>query len=212
MFAASLLALVFARNGVIDRIEGGFFILSLIFFTVFMVRMARTEVAGREAAELKAEVRALTTKSRRWSATVNVGLVALGSVVLVLGARFLVNGAVTLAQFFGMSDRIIGLTIVAVGTGLPELATSIVATLRKQTEIAVANVIGSNIFNILGTVGIVSLVKPTSVAPALVSFDMVWMLGFSLALLPIMRTGFRIVRAEGLLLLGGYVVYLWLII
>jgi cation:H+ antiporter len=212
MFVTSCLALLLARDGLIDRIEGSFFVLSLILFTIFMIRLARMEVAGQEAAEFEAEVASLTQRSRLKSAALNVGLVVAGIAALVLGARFLVDGAVRIAELAGMSERVIGLTIIAAGTGLPELATSIVAALRKQTQIAVANVIGSNIFNILGTLGIISVVEPTTVAPAIASSDMVWMLAFSACLFPIMHRGFRIVRAEGILLLAGYAVYLWLLI
>jgi len=213
MFISSFLALLLARDGVVDRLEGGFFVISLFLFTVYSVRVARREVRGKEAEEIKAEVEALTEpigKLRGYA--VNGGLIAAGIVGLVIGARFLVDGAVKVAAMAGMSERVIGLTIVAAGTGLPELATSVVAALRKQTEIAVANVMGSNIFNILGTVGLVSLVQPTQVSSALVNIDMWWMMAFTVAVLPMMYTGMRIVRAEGVLLLAGYGVYLWLII
>jgi len=213
MFISSFLALLLARDGVVDRLEGGFFVISLFLFTVYSVRVARKEVRGKEAEEIKAEVEALTEpigKLRGYA--VNGGLIAAGIVGLVIGARFLVDGAVKVAVMAGMSERVIGLTIVAAGTGLPELATSVVAALRKQTEIAVANVMGSNIFNILGTVGLVSLVQPTQVSSALVNIDMWWMMAFTVAVLPMMYTGMRIVRAEGVFLLAGYGVYLWLII
>jgi cation:H+ antiporter len=212
MFISSCLALLLARDHLIDRTEGSFFVLSLILFTVFTVWLARREVAGQEAAEFEAKVGSLTRPSRLRSTTVSIGLVVAGIAALVVGARFLVDGAVRLAELAGMSERVIGLTIVAVGTGLPELATSIVAALRRQTQIAVANVIGSNIFNILGTVGIISVMKPTTVAPALVSSDMWWMLAFTFCLFPILHRGFRVVRAEGLVLLAGYGVYLWLLL
>jgi cation:H+ antiporter len=107
---------------------------------------------------------------------------------------------------------VIGLTIVAGGTSLPELATSAVAAARRQADIALANVIGSNIFNILGILGVAALVRPLSVAPALVTSDMWWMLAFSLVLLPMMLRGMRISRREGATLLAGYGVYLWLLV
>jgi len=107
---------------------------------------------------------------------------------------------------------VIGLTVVAGGTSLPELATSAVAAMRRQADIALANVIGSNIFNVLGILGIAALVRPLTVAPALVASDMWWMLGFSLILLPMMLRGMRISRSEGTLLLAGYGVYLALLV
>jgi cation:H+ antiporter len=145
-------------------------------------------------------------------AAVDLGLVAIGLAVLVVGARVLVGGAVAIAERAGVSERVIGLTIVAGGTSLPELATSAVAAARRQADIALANVIGSNIFNILGILGVAALVRPLSVAPALVTSDMWWMLAFSLVLLPMMLRGMRISRREGATLLAGYGVYLWLLV
>ena len=211
MFISSFAVLLVARDGVVDRLEGGFFVISLILFTLYSIRAARKEARGREADHPKTEL--LTAPLRKWRSTVlNTGLVITGIAGLTLGARFLVIAAVDLAEMIGMSERVVGLTIVAAGTGLPEIATSIVAVLRKQTEIAIANVMGSNIFNILGTVGLVSLIKPTEVAPELISSDMWWMMGFSLTVLPMMVIGFRILRKEGILLLLGYSVYLFLLI
>ncbi len=213
MFISSALALLLARDGRIDRLEGGFFVVSLILFTVYCVQVARNEVRGKEAEAIEEEVEALTLPAKKDGGfAFNIGLIVAGIAALVLGARFLVDGAVTVAVIAGMSERVIGLTIVAAGTGLPELATSVVAALRKQTEIAVANVMGSNIFNILGVVGLVSLVQPAEVSRALVNVDMWWMMAFSLAVLPMMYTGRRIVRTEGALLLAGYAVYLWILI
>lgn len=213
MFVSSFALLLVARDGMVDRLEGGVFVISLTFFTIYSIRAARKEVKEQEAALPKAGVEALTAPVRKWrSAALNTGLVFTGIAGLVLGARLLVIAAVDLATMIGMSERVVGLTIVAAGTGLPELTTSIVAVLRKQTEIAVANVIGSNIFNILGTVGLVSLMKPTAVARDLITSDMWWMMGFSLAVLPMMVIGFRIVRKEGSILLLGYAVYLFLLI
>src|SRR5688500_18364887 len=107
-----------------------------------------------------------------------------------------------------MSERVIGLTIVAGGTGAPELATSLVAAIRRRTDVAVANMIGSNIFNILGILGITALISPLRVAPALAQSDMWWMIGTSLLLLPLMRSGARLARGEGAVLIATYVCYL----
>ena len=129
----------------------------------------------------------------------------------VIGGRILVTGAVELALLAKVSERIIGLTIVAIGTSLPELVTSLVAARKGHAELAVANVIGSNIFNILGVLGVVAIIAPPiEVSPAM-EYDMVWMLGFSLALFPMMWN--RLVsRREGAVLLGGWLVYLfWLL-
>jgi cation:H+ antiporter len=212
MFVTSFLALLLARDGLVDRLEGGFFTVSLAFFTTYVVRLARTQVRAEEARALEREVDALSARGRMRGAVVDLGLVAIGLAVLVVGARVLVGGAVAIAEQAGASERVIGLTIVAGGTSLPELATSAVAAARRQADIALANVIGSNIFNILGILGVAALVRPVSVAPALVTSDMWWMLAFSLVLLPMMLRGMRISRREGATLLAGYGVYLWLLV
>ena len=208
MFVASFLALLLARDGLVDRLEGGFFVVALLLFTTYVVRLARTQVKADEARALEREVDALTLRGRLRGAAVDLGLVAIGLALLVVGARLLVTGAVSLAERAGLSERVIGLTIVAGGTSLPELATSAVAAVRRQADIALANVIGSNIFNVLGILGVAALVRPLTVAPAIVTSDMWWMLGFSLILLPMMLRGMRISRREGVVLLGAYGVYL----
>ncbi len=212
MFVASCVALLLARDGLVDRLEGGFFVVSLALFTVFVVRLARTQVQDEEVAELEQEVAALTLQGRLRGVAVDLGLIAIGMGLLVVGARLLVEGAVTAAEYAGLSARVIGLTVVAAGTSLPELATSAVAARRGRADIALANVIGSNIFNILGILGIAALVRPLTVAPALIRSDLWWMLGFSFVLYPMMRRGMRISRGEGALLLAGYGVYIALLL
>jgi cation:H+ antiporter len=212
MFVVSFVALLVARDGMVDRLEGAFFVVALALFTVYVVRLARTEVTTREATDLAQEVAALTLAGRLRGVVVHIGLVAGGVGLMVLGARLLVSGAVTLAEAAGISERVVGLTIVAGGTSLPELAASAVAALRRHTEIAIANVIGSNIFNLLGILGTVALVRPVGVTPAIVASDMWWMLGFSLVLWPLLRTGMTVRRGEGAVLLVGYVVYVALLL
>jgi cation:H+ antiporter len=136
-----------------------------------------------------------------------VGLILAGVGLLVVGAQLLVRGAVTIAEVAGLSERVIGLTIVAAGTSLPELATSLIAARRGQAEIALANVIGSNIFNLGAILAIVALVRPQAVAPE-IGADFWWMLAYAIALFPIMRSNMRITRLEGGLLLGSYGIYL----
>ncbi len=135
-----------------------------------------------------------------------IALVGLG--LIVVGGAFLVDSAVEIARAFGVSETTIGLTIVAVGTSMPELVTSVMAAIRKEGEVAFGNVVGSNIYNILGIGGITALIAPTQVPPEIVSFDNLVMIAVSLLLIPIAYTGRRIVRWEGALLLAGYFVYL----
>lgn len=138
-----------------------------------------------------------------------VGFILGGLGLLVLGAGWLIESATQIARALGVSDLIIGLTIVAAGTSLPEVVTSIIATLRKERDIAIGNVVGSNIFNILGILGLVALVTPEGlrVAPSMLSFDMPVMIVVALACLPIFFTGLAIARWEGGLFLGYYVAY-----
>jgi cation:H+ antiporter len=139
----------------------------------------------------------------------NIGLVVVGVAALVLGSKWLVNGAVAIAQALGVSELVIGLTIVAAGTSLPEVATSVVAALRGERDIAVGNVVGSNIFHILCVLGISSLASPKGleVPQAAQAFDIPVMIGVAVACLPVFFAGYRISRANGIAFLGFYTAY-----
>lgn len=134
-----------------------------------------------------------------------------GLAIVVLGGKFLVDGAVNLARSFGISETVIGLTIVAVGTSMPELVTSVMAALRKQTDVAFGNIVGSNIYNILGIGGATALMAPSDVPAEIVSFDNLVMIAISVLVIVFAWTGRRISRWEGGVLLLGYVGYVWLI-
>lgn len=211
MFVASFLLLLLARDGTLDRLEGGFFVVSLALFMWYAVVIGRDAINAEESAELAGEVQRRAPASWLRSIGGSIALLGAGVVLLVVGGELLVRGAVDLARYFGMTERMIGLTVVAMGTGAPELATSLVAARRGQSEIALGNVIGSNIFNVLGILGVASLITPIAVAPQIVASDLVWMLGLSLALFPMMRTGFRVGRLEGTALLIAYGTYLTLL-
>lgn len=212
MFVTSFIFLLLVRDGLLDRLEGGFLLVGFAGFTAYMVRLARREVTPPESAELEAGFATKLTRPRAHQAALDVGLVVLGLGLLVAGGQVLVRGAVTIAELAGMSERVIGLTIVAAGTSMPELATSIIAARRGQADIALANIIGSNIFNIAGILGIVALVRPQHVNPQIIASDAWWMVGTALILWPLMRSGMKIGRLEGLLLLAGYGVYLTLLL
>ena len=143
------------------------------------------------------------------SALVSVLWVVGGLVVLMFGARFLVDGSVSIARGFGVSEAFIGLTIVAIGTSLPELATSVIAAFRRQSEIAIGNIVGSNIFNVLGILGITALIKPIPVADRFLNFDLPIMIIVSLILTILLLTRPVIGRKVGLAGLAGYAVYVW---
>jgi cation:H+ antiporter len=212
MFLASFQLLLLARDGRIDRLEGGFFVIGIALFTAYAVRIGRTAVGPEEASDLREQVE----KREVTDGTERVGkallFIAAGIAMLVAGGELLLRGAIDLARAAGMTERVIGLTIVAAGTGTPEVATSIMAARRGQGEIALGNVIGSNIFNILGILGITSLIAPIAVSPQMVRSDMVWMLALSAVLFPMMRSKFVVSRLEGALLVAAYGTYLVLLV
>jgi cation:H+ antiporter len=219
MFGASFLCLLLARGGALDRLEGGFFLVALVLFIAYTVHIARSDVSAAEARQIAEQVESRDIDApgeagpnAKPRLAVTLGVLAIGIVSLIAGGRLLVDGAVALARAAGMTERVIGLTIVAGGTGAPELATSLVAAFRKRTDVAVANIIGSNIFNVLGILGVTALVAPVAVSPALIDGDMWWMVGTSLLLLPLLRSGGRLSRGEGAFLLGVYVVYVTLLL
>ncbi len=211
MFLASWVGFLLARDGSIDRLEGGFLLLSLVLFTFYIARLAQAE--SNEAPPLAQALteEAMGKEAKAGAIWLQVVFIVVGIAVLNIGGRALVKGAVDLAMLAGVSERIIGLTVVAVGTSLPELAASIVAARRGHAEMALANVIGSNIFNILGVLGTVALVRPIPVTSAILRSDMWWMLGFSLLLFPLMQRRHKVAKTEGALLLVAYVVYLVLL-
>ena len=212
MFAVSVIAVVLAANGMVGRAEGAVLLAMLVGFTAYMVGRARREVSGLEAADFEDETERRSVRSGPRAAVLSLTFIAAGLVLLVGGGRLLVDGATALAQLAGLSERVIGLTVVAAGTSAPELATSIVAALRRHTDVAVANIIGSNIFNLLGILGSAALLNPIPVSSAILRVDMAWMLGTSFLLLPIFLRFRRITRWEGVFLVAVYLVYLTLLL
>jgi len=208
MFLASWIGFLLMRDHNLDRLEGGFFVASLVVFTAYSVYIARHEVSEQEQSGYASETDSRSLHPRTRELGLSVLAVLLGSGLLVLGGKYLVDGAVAIARYAGMTERVIGLTIVAMGTSAPELAASLVAAFRGRSDLALANIIGSNIFNILGILGITALLHPIPVAAAIVQTDAWWMLGFAVVLFPMMWTGRRISRVEGGILLAGYGTYL----
>lgn len=207
MIGASLLVFAFARDGTLDRAEAGLMFLLLVAYTAFLVVQSRKEHAGAARAELDAEIGAGSRWDRHWS--VQAALIVAGLVLLVTGSDWLVRAAVSFARAFGVSELVIGLTLVAAGTSMPEVATSVLATIRGERDIAIGNVIGSNTFNLLGVLGLSGLIGPKAlaVAPAIVAFDLPVMLAVALACLPVFFTGHTIARWEGGVFLAYYGAY-----
>jgi cation:H+ antiporter len=205
MIGASVLLLVMGIDGAISRFDGVLLFAGAILYTIFAIKQGRHEGAAVEK-EYSDE---FGLKGRMSSWPLQLLLVLAGLVMLVLGARWLVDGAVQIAKLLGLSELVIGLTIIAAGTSLPEVATSIIASIRGERDIAVGNVVGSCIFNILAVLALSGMVSPAgiNVAPAALAFDIPVMLAAALACAPIFFTGHFIARWEGLVFLLYYVAY-----
>jgi cation:H+ antiporter len=207
MIGASLLLVVMALDGVVSHADGLLLFALVIVYTVFLVRQSRA--ASRAVQEEFSDE--LPDTSSRWDAhwSVQALLIVGGLVLLVLGASWLVDAAVAVARALGVSDLVIGLTVVAVGTSMPEIATSLVAAWRGERDIAVGNVVGSNVFNIFACLGLAGLVSTDGipVSAAARNFDLWVMLAVALACLPITLTGREIARWEGVVFLLYYACY-----
>lgn len=209
MIVVSLAVWLFALNGYVERWEGALLFAGIVAYTAFLGVQSQRERNAAVLAEYEAEYQPKRPIS--WlQRLLDAGMAGVGLALLVLGARWFVDGAVGAAEAMGVSELVIGLTIVAAGTSLPEVATSIVAALRGERDIAVGNVVGSNIFNILAVLGLTALVAPGSGVPVSTNalwLDMPFMIVVAVACLPIFFTGYLIARWEGLLFLGYYIVY-----
>ena len=199
MIGASVLVFVLAWNEQIGRFDGVLLLAALALYLSLLLRQSRHSARPHSQLPQAPQV--------PWFSSLL--MIVVGLALLVFAGHLLLGAAVAVATDLGFSERVIGLTVVAVGTSLPELATSLIAALRGQREIAVGNVIGSNLFNLLGVLGFTALVAPSplSVSPNALDFDLPVMLGVVVLCLPVFYTGYRITRAEGLLLLGLYLAY-----
>ena len=195
-----------AWDGWIGRIDALLLLTGFAGYLAFVLGAARREAAGIEAEfdEFEAEEALAPRGERGW---VDVALMAAGLATLALGAHALVTGAVGLARAFGVSELVIGLTIIAIGTSLPELATTALAAARREADIAVGNIVGSSLFNLLCILGAASAVRPLRVAPGLLTFEIPVMIAAAVLLLPFAWTRLRLERWEGALLLAGYLAF-----
>lgn len=212
MIGASLLLLAVALDGSISRGEGAIFFALLVLYTVFLIWQSRRQTrALRDEYAGEIHMASAVAKKPSWSDrfVMQIVLIVAGLVLLVLGSRWLVEGATGIARSLGVSELIIGLTVVAGGTSLPEVAASVTAAIRGQRDIAVGNVVGSSIFNIFCVLGLSALLAPTPlpVAPSLLKFDLLVMVAVAIACLPIFITGHRIARWEGGVFLAYYIAY-----
>ena len=209
MIAASLATLVMALDGRISRVDATLLLAGLVAYTWTALRAGRREREGviEEYAEGYGQAPASGPKALRILGC--LGLVLVGLFLLVLGSRWFVGGAISVARWLGVSDVIIGLTIVAAGTSLPEVAASIIAALRKERDIAIGNAVGSNICNLLAILGVAAVVTPggLAVAPEMLRLALPLMLAVALICLPVFYTDYNITRRDGAILFGSYVVY-----
>lgn len=205
MLAAALaLVLVTMVAGAVDRIAGGAFLLALAGYLAFAYR---SEIRGAAPSAQLHAAEADQVRPLPGGLPVALLLIVAGTGGLVLGADLFVRGAVALARAYGISEAVIGLGLVAVGTSLPELAATALASLRRQGDVAVGNILGSNLFNSLGILGLAGLVAPLPVTGRIAELDLWIMLAISAALLVLLRTGWRLGRREGALLLIAYGAY-----
>ncbi len=205
MIGISILLLLLLIDGELGFIDGLIFVIGLIVYLVVNVLIARKEKNPEIDSEFSEGLKS------KLGIPVSIVLMIAGLGLLILGANLFVQSAVAIAKIFNVSDAIIGLTIVAIGTSLPELITSIVASYKKEADIAIGNVVGSNVFNILGILGITALIIPIS-SVGISYVDLGVMLFTAIILFPLSRTGFSISRFEGALLLAGYGGYIYYLI
>jgi cation:H+ antiporter len=207
MITVSILTFVFSYSGRISSIEGIVLLLAVVIYISFLIFQSKRE--GVVQQEYIREF-GMHNKNRIQSLALNVTLIVGGFVLLVVGSRWFLNGSVSLARSFGVSEFVIGLTLVAAGTSLPEVATSVVASIRGERDIAVGNVVGSNIFNILAVLGLSALFAPggIKVSSSALHFDIPVMIAVAVACLPIFFTGNIIARWEGALFFCYYLAYM----
>lgn len=208
MMLATILFAVFCMDGEVQRYEGFILFGILIAFTFLLIRGSRKK-NKLLAAAIEPDEEISKVKDSIWKAIL---FTFIGLIALYFGSEWLVSGAVDIATSFGMEQRVIAVTVVAFGTSVPELVTSLVAAFKKETDISVGNLIGSNIFNIMAVIGITSIVQPISVSEKVIQFDMWWVIAIAAALLPMMLIGKRIGRFKGALLFTSYVVYMTILV
>lgn len=208
MLGVSILAVLVTMDGTINKLEAGLFVLGLLAYTVFLFFQGKKK--GTDTGDEEVEAM-LKNQVPAWK---NILLVVGGLILLVWGARWLVSSAIEIATMFGVNEAVIGLTIVAAGTSLPEVMTSVVATYRGERDIAVGNVVGSNIFNILCVLGLSGLVSPMPLVAGeqLAQIDIPVMVGTAALCVPLFFVGATLTRFEGALFLTLYVAYVWYLI
>lgn len=207
MLAVTIAFFVLSMDQKISFWEGSGLVSGFILLNGYLLRnLGKGQPLENELVEENLE------KIKKYSLPISVILLILGIVGLYFGSEMLVENAVLISKEYGVSERIIGVTIIAIGTSLPELITSIIAALSKRTDLALGNILGSNIMNILSIIGITALIKPIGVSKEFIKTDYIWMIGITILLFPLMRTKMRVSKFEGSILLLSYFGYLYFIL
>ena len=199
----SILFYALSYNGVITTLEGIILFALFIGFNVYLFK-----TSDNDDPEVADEIELAKRLSWPKSIFYFIG----GIIGLYFGSELLVENAVLISREFGVSERVIGVTIIAIGTSLPELITSIIAALSKRTDLALGNILGSNIMNILSIIGVTAIIKPIGVSEAFIQSDFLWMVGITLFLFPLMKTKMRVSKIEGSLLVLSYAAYLFFLL
>jgi len=209
LIVVSVISYVLSLNGLVGRVEGVVLFIGILAYTAWLIRGARTEQSETVKAEYEAEVKSVERSTLQASMLFQIGLVIAGLGLLIIGSRLLVSSATEIAEALGVSDLVIGLTVVAAGTSLPELATSVLAAIRGQRDIAVGNVVGSNIFNLLAVLGASAAVSDAGILvnDEALRLDFPVMIVATIVLVPICWNGFMIKRWEGAVLIAFYIAY-----
>ncbi|MBN2411853.1 calcium/sodium antiporter [candidate division KSB1 bacterium] len=206
LIAATVIFYLLSLDGVIGFFDGLFLFCGFIVFIMYMIRLAQ-----KDRKKDKEFFDGIGSKKKGRPILIELFLILLGLAGLVGGSTLMVNSARVIALNFGISEIVIGITLVAVGTSLPELAISTVGALKGEVDLAVGNAVGSNLFNILFVIAIVAMIYPIPVESGLLKFDYLFMLGLSVIFLPMMIFQFKITRMEGVILLLLYAVFIWLV-
>lgn len=202
---SSLLLYIFAYNGMISSIEGTILVILLVIYLGSLLYTTRKE-------QIRLDVEAPKDKLEKQGITKDILQVSLGIVCLYFGADWFIGGAEEIAVDLGVSQRVIGLTVLALGTSLPELFTSVIAARKGETDLALGNLLGSNIFNVLSIIGITSIIKPLSVNMDILHTDFPWMIGITLLILPLMIFRKRLGTPSGIILIALYLLYVFFLL
>jgi len=205
MIVVSVIVYLFSLNNKINALEGWILFVGILAYTAFQIYLGRNQ--GNNPTKFHNEKQ---KPNRKKSIVINITLSIVGFILLIVGSEWFINASIEIARELGVSELVIGLTLVAAGTSLPELATSVLSSIRGKCDIAVGNIVGSNIFNLLGVLGVSAIFSPDgiNILSSTLNTDFLVMIATAVACLPVFFTGHLIARWEGILFFGYYVLYL----